>query len=108
MGRQGILAAILLGFEVPVWVVGSGFGYGGPVLLIIMLTAIGLTLVAIALLDRSPRSGVWLGLVLQAALVLLGLVSTLIASSLFGVVELGLGMVTAIALAVAMPRGGSL
>jgi len=107
MRRHGILASALLGLEVPVWLVGTGFGYGGPFLLILMLAAIGLTLVAIALLDRSPRSGVWLGLVLQAALVLLGLVSTLIASSLFGVVELGLGMVTAITLAVAMPRGGS-
>ncbi len=98
---------MLLGFEVPLWLVGTGFGYGGPFLLIIMLTAVGLTLVAIALLDRSPRSGVWLGLVLQAALVLLGLVTTLIFYPLFGLLELGLGMVTAIALAVAMPRAGS-
>jgi hypothetical protein len=61
-----------------------------------------LSLLAVFLLIQAPRSGVWLGLAMQVIIGVQGLVLTLM-TSLFGPVELALGLFTALCLAGAAP-----
>jgi hypothetical protein len=104
-----LTAAILLGFEAAMWVVGNLFAFGpgiaSVIALIVVATLVGLTLLTIYLLEKSPRGALWLGLVMQALLALHGLVLGVLMSSGLVLAEVPVAMVTAICLAGAMPRG---
>ena len=106
LGRLGQAAAVLLGLEVAAWVYGGAtLLFSGPIPALALVLVVGLTVWTLELLTRAPRRAVWLGLSLQGLLVLFGLITSVLMSSLFGIVELALGFLTAICLAAWLPPG---
>jgi hypothetical protein len=108
-GWPRLAAAILLGFEAAMWVVGNlaafGAGIASVIALIVIVTLVALTVLTIYLLEKSPRGASWLGLALQALLAFHGLVFGSFMSSGLVLAEFPLALVTAICLAATMPRG---
>jgi hypothetical protein len=96
-----------MGFEAAVWIFGNliflSVGLEGAIASLVILGLAGLSLWTVDLLTRAPRIGVWLGLGLQALLVLHGLILVFVTSSLFGIPEIALGLVTAVCVSTLMP-----
>ena len=105
-----IAAGVLMGFEAAVWIFGNmmflSVGLEGAIAGLVILGLAGLSLWTVDLLTRKPRIGVWLGLGLQALLVLHGLMLAFL-SSLFGIPEIALGLITAVCLSTLMPSAGA-
>lgn len=106
--RRGI-AGCLLGIEVLWWAAGTPLitaGAGNATLELLGAASVVLmflTLLAIFLVIRAPRGGVWLGLLLQVAVLALAVPFAFM--SFIGIFFVfPLAIITALALAVAWPR----
>ena len=103
------MALCLLAIEVLVWGFGITLGVSATADLLGVLIGVAsstfmiLTLVAVFLLVRAPRVGVWFGLVLQVAMLALALLFTVM--SFIGVfLVIPLAIITALLLAASWPR----
>ena len=104
-----VVALCLLAIEVLVWGFGITLGVSATADLLGVLIGVAsftfmiLTLVAVFLLVRAPRVGVWFGLVLQVAMLALALLFTVM--SFIGVfLVIPLAIITALLLAASWPR----